>query len=331
MALQASPKCVGKVCYVVQISFAIGLLIFLDPACAQASHHSVLCNFVSKPGHFTGTPQALKVEVSVGDHQISKIVITPSLSPRRIMIVENLSDSRTHKTLLTTTNYFAESSPASDQLALVDSNDMPSLDIDLQSVDSFSGKLRDGRVLKKITPTGRRALFDAVLFSLERLQKQPQEGDSIFIVSDGLDNSSRATQEMLRDKLFKSRIRVYAMVLASPASSGFEEKERLLFLDTVVGTGGTSMAVIPVNSVLLMNPSGSLGHAQPQYDFSRKRLAEIQKAVEAMHQLIEKPQKIEFDIDPPLVKPEELKLTISPESPQQSQDMQVLCPHFVNP
>ncbi|HTC95250.1 MAG TPA: vWA domain-containing protein [Terriglobales bacterium] len=310
----------------------LGLCVAMSFAvCAsgQTTHYSVLCNLTQTSKETAATK---RFDVAVPGHKVSAVVASVTEGPRRIIVLQDISGSmgqhNAQRISLEAVKDVVESSPPTDQLALVDFNADTYIDIDMSNVDLFSKALSDPNLGAKIKPKGRTALFDSVAKSAAYLEKSPHEGDSILVISDGDDNASKLNAEKLRERLLASKIRLYVLMLTGHSQFLMEQNSRSEFLHLVVDTGGAFLGADPLNK-LLLNHGGS-GQVIPVYDASPTALATIRQNVEELHKLIEKGYKMEFDLDAPLTKSTKLNVSALDQHGKPVEGLQLFCPKYIN-
>ncbi len=296
---------------------------------AQSAQYSVLCNLTQTFKKTAEPAAAGKFDVAVVGHKVSNIGVRLIQGPRRIMVLQDISrsmnNSNAQKISFQAVKDFVESSPPTDQLALVDFNIDVHIDIDLKNVDEFSKELSDPNLSAKLKPTGRTALFDAVAASVASLQRNPQEGDSILVISDGGDNSSKINAEKLREHLLSSKIRLYLLILTGDTPTPNELASSFNFLRLVIDTGGTFVGNNPLNKLL---PNGPIA---PGYDASPKSPADVREGIKNLHNLIEKGYKVEFDLDPRLTKSTQMNVLPVNQDGKPIEGLQLLCPKYISP
>ncbi len=258
--------------------------------------------------------ESLKFDVRVDKHRTSNVHAEQSRHLRRVILIQDTSGSMRSggkDISAEVIKSFVASATAEDQIGLVDFNDQYYLDIPPTNAADFSDQYNSPRFQGKISPRGGTALFDAMIASASFLEKEPQEGDSIVIISDGGDNASRRSFQDVRRELVGSdvRIRVYLLLLPAPASgSGFtrSDRSRLDLMDAVRETGGVI---------------GKVGSR----DFN------VRQWTQTIHGLVEDADKVEFDLDTPLREPARLEMVLSTWDGKRNKDLEVLCPAYLSP
>jgi VWA domain-containing protein len=147
-------------------TYRVRLVFFLVivPGCfGQVAHESVLCNVVSSP-RTTASTSAVKFSVSVAGTQVSELSVTPSQGVRRTMILLDSSGSMGQsnssiKLAMQVAKDFIETSPQTDQLALLDFSNRTYIDIALTNVDSFRKNFFGSKDYKTDTPERRNTII----------------------------------------------------------------------------------------------------------------------------------------------------------------------------
>jgi Mg-chelatase subunit ChlD len=304
---------------------AVVICLSAFPGCfAEAAHESVLCNAVSSP-NATASASAVQFSVSIPGAQVSGLSVTPSQGTRRIMILLDSSGSmgKSNSSInlaMQVVKDFVDTSPATDQLALLDFSNETIIDIALTDIESFRRSFADPKTTKQISRGGGTALFDAMIAAAAYLQKTSAEGDSLFVISDGLDNSSRMNQQKLKEALLRDRVRVYLFLLGGPVDE-HARRQLLETLNIIRSTGGTVIGVHAAGSPLLQNPP-----PVPLYNLSTAELGKIRTDVQTIHNLIENPYKLQFDVQPPPSSAANLQVSLTNPDGTAAADKQALCP-----
>ena len=312
--------------YIANVVFLVAML----PGCfGQVAHESVLCNVVSSP-KATGFLSTVKFNVSVSGEQVSALSVTPSEGARRIMILLDSSGSMGEsnssiKLAMQVVKDFVETSPAADQLALLDFSNRTYIDIALTNVDSFRKSFSDPKTTKQIRRKGGTQLFDAMIAAADYLQKTSAQGDSLFVISDGVDNASTTNQQKLSEALSRDHVRAYLFVLGTPIQE--PARQQLLKTENIIrSTGGTVIGVHPVGSPLLQNHT-----PMPLYNLSSAELEKIRTDVQEIHTLIEHPYKVQFDIQPPPTAVRTLQVSLTNADGTAAANRLLLCPTSISP
>jgi Ca-activated chloride channel family protein len=136
--------------------------------------------------------------------------------------------------------FFKTANPE-DQFFLVEFNDQPKLVVPLTS--------DTGQIQNQLTfadSKGRTALLDAIYLALHEMKKSTKSRKALLIVSDGGDNSSRYTENEVRNLVRESDALIYAIgIFESSGSRGSPEEINgpALLNDLAEQTGGRAFEV----------------------------------------------------------------------------------------
>ena len=277
------------------------VLVVAFPAYPQ-SHVSILCNFIRSSSMSTTAPLEPNLQIQIAGHKVSGVSSASSPGARRIMLLQDTSGSmrgNLKDVAWTAVEDFARNVDLGDRLALVDFNDHAYIDVDFRDPQSFSQDLADRGLKKKLLPKGPTAVFDAVWASETHLAKDPHPGDSIVIISDSSDNASHYGESAVEDKMTSSPVRVYLLWLGNASA---HNQQSLKFVNAVIETGGAV------------------------FETDKNKIGE---EVQTLRTLIEKPNLVQFDVDPPIAKREEV--TTSLDSQSSMAGLRAICPHYLNP
>ena len=278
---------------------------------AQSTHNFVLCNAVDKSGRQAAAVESLKFSVEVHGRTVSNVHAEQRQRPRQIFLVQDVSasmrDSNARQHSMQAVRDFAASASPEDKLALVDFNNSYFLDITPESAAAFLEKYNDTEFQEGLRFFGGTALFDAVIASASYLEKEPQEGDSIVVISDGADDASKMNAEQMERELLRSKIRLYVLLLAPPKHPNPNDgRSRSQLMDVVRETGG----------VVVKADSGNV----PSRNWA-----------EAMHSLIEVADRVDFDLNTPLGSPARLDVLVSTQDGKRDKAVEISCPRYVSP
>src|SRR5439155_4744082 len=130
-----------------------------------------------------------------------------------------------------------------------DFNDNYYLDISPENAAAFLEKYNDTEFQQGLRFFGGTALFDAVVASASYLEKEPQEGDSIVVISDGADDASKMNSEQMERELLRSKIRLYLLLLTPPKHPNPNDgRSRSQLMDVVRETGGVVVKAVSGNA-----------------------------------------------------------------------------------
>ncbi len=277
---------------------------------AQSTHDFVLCNAVEKSDGHPAAVDSLKFSVEVHGRTVSNAHAEQRQRPRQIFLVQDVSasmrDSNARQHSMQAVRDFLAASPE-DKLALVDFNDSYFLDITPESAPAFLEKYNDTEFQEGLRFFGGTALFDAVIASAAYLEKDPQEGDTVLVISDGADDASKRNADQMERELLRSKIRLYLLLLAPPKHPNPNDgRSRSQLMDAVRDTGG----------VVIKADSGNV----PSLRWA-----------EAMHSLIEVADRVDFDLNTPLGSPARLDVSASTPDGKRDKAVEISCPRYVSP
>ena len=277
---------------------------------AQSTHDFVLCNTVEKSGGHPAAVDSLKFRVEVHGRTVSNVHAEQRQHPRRIFLVQDVSasmrDSNARQPSMQAVRDFAAFASPEDKLALVDFNGSYYLDIAPESAPAFLEMYTDTEFQEGLRFFGGTALFDAVIASAAYLEKEPEEGDSVLVISDGADDASKMSSEQMEKQLLKSKIRLYLLLLDPPKHPNPNDgRSRSQLMDVVRETGG----------VVVKATSNSTSR----------------EWAETMHGLIEVADRVDFDLDAPVREPARLEVSVSTPDGKRDKAVEILCPRYVSP
>jgi Ca-activated chloride channel family protein len=135
-------------------------------------------------------------------------------TPVSIAVVIDDSGSMRQKLgqVVAATMTFAKTSHPEDQLFAIDFNDSVRDLLNGRSVAAAdAGGLE--QALRRLVAEGRTALYDALMFAMDRLETAPFTRKVLVVMSDGGDNASRATLEEVLDRARRSSVTIYTIGL----------------------------------------------------------------------------------------------------------------------
>jgi Ca-activated chloride channel family protein len=94
------------------------------------------------------------------------------------------------------------------------------------------------RQLRSSTPTGTTALYDALYFGLEKIRQGSHPKRALLLISDGQDNASRYSHNVMMELLKEAGAQVYCVGVGDTSSAGDVYYGRLLLKDLAETTGG---------------------------------------------------------------------------------------------
>lgn len=189
-----------------------------------------------KPENFKVYEDQVEQKITVFRHE--DIPITVGL------VIDNSGSMRDKRARVNASALtFVQTSNPFDEVFVVNFNDDYYLDLP-KDFSSDVGELKEA--LDRIDSRGSTALYDAVLASLDHLKKGTRDKKVLLVVTDGEDNSSRATFEQLLKRVQGADASIYAVGLLSQESRRASKRARRALATLAQSTGG--LAFFP-NSV----------------------------------------------------------------------------------
>jgi len=130
---------------------------------------------------------------------------------------------------------FVRTSNPEDESFVVNFNDDYYLDLDKDFTSDLS-ELKEA--LERIDSRGSTALYDAIIGSLDHLQKGTRDKKVLLVVTDGEDNASRKSLELTMQEAQQSDAVVYAIGLLSQESKRAAKRARRALTALAQATGG---------------------------------------------------------------------------------------------
>ena len=134
--------------------------------------------------------------------------------PLRIALVLDVSMSMTDKMseVSDALRHFIALLEPADEILVMTFSDVVHVDQDFTSDRDLLE-----RVFSRLRPASGTALFDAALEAIRRVAPGPAESKAVVLVTDGMDTSSRATYEELRDLARRSEVPVFSIGIGTEA------------------------------------------------------------------------------------------------------------------
>jgi len=299
-----------------RIPLCVLLLVFSTVANAQRAsgcpNRTVVVNVLDRDGNVMAGfgPTAFRAEY-LG--QPLKVQVGAATSaPRRVVILVDLSGSTRQSSALARllAGNLAVSAEAKNlRPALVLFSDRIIDTVDFSH--SFEDVVR--RLAKLPDAWGRTAMLDALKYAMT-LFGQPVPGDSVYLVSDGGENSSRVLQADVERAFVANGIRVYSFGIAGaePFQNVEEHHGQTLLADLAERTGG---------EVLSLNVEPS--------EANRARLkSSLQRLYQQMTDFYE--LQLELPTEP-MRKPQRWNLEVVDAQGKKRKDVRVIYPHELAP
>lgn len=191
---------------------------------------------------------------------------------------------------------------------------VPVLTPDRDSVRKQLRALQDDKHLPKAIKKTT-ALLDTIQESLQAFGS-PQEGDTLYVISDGEDNSSRLNWRKLDDQLLERGIRVFAMRIDWTGVSLSADDN---LPDVITSTGGSAV-VLPLDLVRY----GELTYKQPLRDTTGK-ISRLALQIGVQVRIITDSQKMRLQLPEPARGKREWQLRFS--DPKLSKDLILIYQH----
>jgi Ca-activated chloride channel homolog len=171
-------------------------------------------------------------------------------APLSIGVIFDCSGSmgkKLEKSRLAVTQFFKTANP-DDEFFLIQFNDSADL------IQPFTRNLEE--IQNRLTFTqskGRTALLDAIYLALNEMKKAKNPRKALLIISDGGDNSSRYTEQEIRNRVKEADVQIYAIGVYEPiAARGRTPEEAAgqgLLTEIAEITGGRQYPVENVNEL----------------------------------------------------------------------------------
>ena len=310
------------------VSTAASLLLFCGTAASQATKYSVNCNLIGN----SPTGQTATLQIRVAHQKVSRFQAEAMSGARRIIILRDLSGSvnqtTTQKLQSEVIRDLIETLSSGDRVALIDFALEPSLDIALADAASFKKAFDD---LEKDRPKahGKTSLYDAVNLALDHLDHTGgfSEGDSLLLLSDGADNSSRVAKKTLASRIINSGVRLYVVefirgTITTPEEELGPEEVGNLAQDS----GGMVLGVRATNNVAMERMNFN---SDPKYDVTPQALEAARNQIVSLHQFIEDYTRFSFELAAPIAKA--TKFSIEGTGDKAAAKARIICQRFIVP
>jgi VWFA-related protein len=101
-------------------------------------------------------------------------------------------------------------------------------DFDARLARGFTSNISDlEQTLAAVKPYGQTAIYDALLLAIAEMEKATHQKKAILLVTDGIDNASKAKFEDVIERVRRSRVAVYTVGLLSE-SGGLQAEQHLI-------------------------------------------------------------------------------------------------------
>jgi hypothetical protein len=270
------------------------------------------------PANLSGTQDPVAdIRAKVGGKPTKIISVLPDDRPHRIVILLDASGSmQTHWDLvLWMALSLADSSLPNTHVALLifgkQVKEKVGFSEGQNAVRERLRKLRAGLRDSAKLAEGPTAIMDALVAGLELLET-PNSADSLYLISDGGENSSQVRPHEATDRLIRSRIRLFVTLLSDPAGSRATAEElngpeRLA--DLAKKTGGR-----------MIWPFAS------GFSWRQKGIAELTGVLDLLHNEMVHNYRVELELSEKLNKPRSLEMNLLGENRKQWKDVQLFYP-----
>jgi hypothetical protein len=219
----------------------------------NCSKQAIFFNVVGNDFIVRRNVRADDFNVKVDGRPTQVVSLSLDYSPRRIVLMVDTSDSM-HASerrsgwgiALRTATFAFDSVPSSSSIALLTFGD---------GVHSQTDGFRDrsevaNKVLSltKQEPEGPTAVLDSINQALSLFQR-PQIGDSIFLVTDGVDNRSKISLNILREELISRGVRVFLFLVPVEGYLTLDEERARSLVESLTGYTGGYLIRIPWNEI----------------------------------------------------------------------------------
>lgn len=277
----------------------------LGTTCAQKAHYSATCTVVG----LKESSSQLEIRASVSGRKLSGLKSHLVSGARRVILLNDISGSMAPQgeqdISIGAVRDFAELAPIDYQLALINFNDQPHLDIGLGSVNEFRNAFNMPDLQARLKPHGATALMDAVIAGLDHLaQTGSRDGDAIVILSDGLDNASSVRASELRRRVAAAHARLFLLTLRSATGPGGSHSPFDVY-EIVSASGGLVAMPRAINQWMVDRP-GDEGMITPKFDPKT-----IREKIEWIFIFVQQAERLDFDLDSPVTSPTSLKVNMT--------------------
>jgi Ca-activated chloride channel homolog len=155
------------------------------------------------------------------------------------LIVDNSESMRYKRRAVTEIAFsFVEATDPMDEIFVVNFNDRPRLGLPRNVVFSNDVKQLE-EAIQNAEPSGKTALFDAVLLALQCVKLGSREGKCLVVISDGCDDASSANLENTLTEAERNSVRIHALGMFDMGQTGSDRG----FLKLATVTGGKAHIV----------------------------------------------------------------------------------------
>ena len=318
------------------------------------SSSTVFVSALDANGKFVSGLTAESFHVRLHGHPVKVLSEGTNSSPRRIVLVLDTSasmlasDPAIWKPTLVIAKTLVEGLPPQDSIAFVSFASRVEQQIDftrdrtpiLQQLDELQGGKR--AFSKKMRAT---ALWNSVLESL-RLFDSPQIGDSIYVISDGDDDLSRAGPSDVENALLAARVRLFALFppgVPRPPMSGYLDRAGPLqaAMDLEEPEDMTVSAPSPqrtqgesdLGEIAKMTGGALLASYQPSLDKDTRPLtpAQLGAALDRLRSATDQLYQLEVELPQPPDKHPDLRIEVADQRQKIKDPLVLLYPRKIRP
>jgi von Willebrand factor type A domain len=222
-------------------------ILFVFPYSAQAqnadncSQRSIIVNVRDQKGKLVAWLQPTSFQASFRGHQVKVVsdrVLTTS--PRIVLLVDisesiNSSNHSLAVTKFLAENFVAGSTTSRIALVLFSDHIVDTLDFDRKPSEMFQ------RLASVTDGDGKTALLDSLAYSAKLFHTR-EPGDTIYVITDAVDNRSKLHERDIEHELLSRGIRLFSFVFSDPSFVTVEEGASVAdFKKLTEETGGSSM------------------------------------------------------------------------------------------
>jgi hypothetical protein len=257
------------------------------------------------------------------------LAITEDRRPRRVFILLDASGSMepTHKFTFDLADELLSRLPPGTEVGFLvfakAATGSLALTTDRETIRQQLQNLRDDQQLQKKLK-GTTALLSAIHESLASFGN-PQDGDALYIISDGRDNASNLDWHKLNEEVLQQRVRVFAMQPKLVEDGGPVPDEASNDLEDIVTSTGGLAIVLPL--------LGRVGHSRlslsPPLRDPTGKPTEVATRLDLQVRLITSLSKIVVQLPEPPGKALGWELRFS--EPKASKDLILIYPHTLPP
>jgi len=297
----------------------LGLAVIASlPAWAQQDtclHRTLPLSF-DVPAGFASTQLPLTdFRATLKSQPVKILNIAPDERPHRIVILIDASGSMTRIFLraITYASVFVRDAGPNAQVALLffgaDTKETIGFTQGQSAVSERLRQLREDKAAAAKLVHGKTAIYDALLAGLDLL-KEPTSADSLYLISDGGESSSKAQPPEVVRRLTASGVRMFATIIPSPGPATIEEASGSEQISNLARkTGGAVM------------PPPVVARAE-----KAKETAELLGMMSAFHYNMLHTYRLEVELPERLNKPHAWELEIAGENRKRWKDVRLRYP-----